>query len=306
MTIQPAAETATRARMTGDRQQGHDAAVADADQAPDRRLHAKPPVSVYIRTLNEARMVGEVIAAAKKLSDDIVIVDSGSSDGTPDIAASAGARVLTNPWPGNGHQKRVGEDACKYDWLLDLDADEIIDEGLIAAIQELFADGGEPARSVYAVKLITVPPVGQPWTDFCLAYRNKFYDRRVWRMPAHPAWDQLALPKATQPQVLAGAILHRSFADFADFVRKLNSVSTARAKYMKPRPLWALRLRIFFAFPIYFIKHYLFRGLFRAGTYGFAVAAQSAHARWLRDVKMYERAKFAAAAAAQDRPSQAS
>lgn len=246
-----------------------------------------PPVSCYIRTLNESRLIGEVVAAARQVAREVVVVDSGSTDGTPEIAAQAGARVIFNKWPGNGLQKRFGEEACKHDWLLDLDADEIVDAELAASIKRLF-ESGEPADSVYSVKLITEPPAMEPWTNYCLAFRNKLYDRRRWRMPAHPAWDQLELPKSLKPAVLNGAIRHRSFRDFAEFVRKHNTVSSARAKYMKPRSAFELQVRILGAFPIYFLKHYLQRGLFRAGVYGFAVAAESAHARWLRDVKMYE------------------
>lgn len=272
---------------TGTVQLEQRASAADVD--------SRPPVSCYIRTLNEAHRVGEVVTAALKVAREVVVVDSGSKDGTREVAQAAGARVIENTWPGNGHQKRVGEESCEYDWLLDLDADEFIDDELAESIAALFADD-EPASSVYALKLITQPPVGKAWTDFCLAYRNKFYDRRVWRMPAHAAWDQLDLPKKTRPPVLKGAIVHRSFKDAADFTRKSNSVSSARAKYIKPRSLTELRLRIIGAYPFYFLKHYLFRGLFRAGTYGFGVAAMSAHARWLRDFKMYEAARMARAA----------
>lgn len=254
-------------------------AIAQADELP--------PISCYVRTLNEARLIGEVVRAARQVAREVVVIDSGSTDGTQDIARQAGARVIFNRWPGNGHQKRAGEDACTHDWLLDLDADEIVDSELASSIKRLFASG-QPAAAVYSIKLITEPPAMEPWTDYCLAYRNKLYDRRRLRMPAHPAWDQLELPKGEKPIVLDGAIRHRSFRDFAEFVRKLNSVSTARAQYTRPRSPLELRIRIVGAFPIYFLKHYVQRGLFRAGIYGFAVAAQSAHARWLRDVKMYE------------------
>ena len=249
--------------------------------------NARPPVSCYVRTLNEARQIGDVVAAALKVAREVVVVDSGSTDGTQQIAEAAGARVVHNDWPGNGHQKRVGEEACKYDWLLDLDADEIVDDALAEGIRALF-EGGDPAHSVYRLKMITEPPAQPAWETFCLAHRAKLYDRRVWRMPAHAAWDQLDLPKTQQVPIVDGAIIHRSFKDFGDFVRKLNGVSTARAKYTKKRSALELSLRIVGAYPFYFIKHYVQRGLFRAGVYGFAVAAESAHARWLRDVKMYE------------------
>lgn len=260
------------------------AAAAELDPADDTR----PPLSCYIRTLNEAHRVGPVITAALKVAREVVVVDSNSTDDTAAVARAHGARVIANPWPGNGHQKRVGEEACTHDWLLDLDADEEIDDQLCQSIAALF-EHGEPPKPVYQVKMLMKPP-GQPlWSNFMHTWRNKLYDRRVVRMPAHAIWDQLELPNGIDPPRVEGAIVHYAFDDFADLTKKYNSVSTRRAEHMKPRSTAQLALRIVFAFPFYFAKQYVLRGLFRAGVYGFAFAAVLAHARWLRDVKMYEK-----------------
>lgn len=260
----------------------------DPVNAPDADL---PPVSCYIRTLNEERRIGDVVTAALRAVREVVIIDSGSTDATVSLAEAAGARVIANPWPGNGHQKRVGEEACHNDWLLDLDADEVVDPDLADAIKTLFRTGA-PERSVYAVRMITKPPGHPAWLNFAHTYRNKLYDRRKWRIPAHPAWDQLELPRTERPPRLDGAIIHYSFKDIAHLSRKMNSVSSVRAANTPRRGLGQLRLRIFGGLPIYFLKHYVLRGYFRGGTYGFAVAMALAHARWLRDVKMYEQIVF--------------
>ncbi|MEL6290399.1 MAG: glycosyltransferase family 2 protein [Pseudomonadota bacterium] len=252
---------------------------------------ALPPVSVYIRTLNEADRLSPVLEAAAKVAREIVVIDSGSKDDTVAIAKAAGARVIENTWPGNGFQKRVGEEACTYDWLLDLDADEVLEDDLIAEIKALFADG-EPRETVYQTKLISVPPVGAPWRGFMHAWRNKLYDRRHHRMPASKTWDQLELPKTTSAHRLAGGILHYSFRDLTDISSKYNRSSSARASGTGRRSLMQLRLRVWFGFPAYFIKVAFFRGFIRAGTYGMALAMISAHARWLRDAKMYEAELF--------------
>lgn len=106
------------------------------------------PVTCYIRTKNEERMVGQVIEAAKQAVSDVVIIDSGSTDATLKIAATLGARVIHQAWLGNGKQKRVGEDAALHDWVLDLDADEVVSPELAEEIKVLFAAGAPPA-SVY-------------------------------------------------------------------------------------------------------------------------------------------------------------
>lgn len=248
-------------------------------------------VSCYIRTLNEEERIAEVIAAARRVADDIVVVDSGSNDRTKEIAASLGARVIDQPWQGNGAQKRVGEDACQHDWLLDLDADEVLTDPLITEINALFARGeaGPPAFEAFELPLVFVPPHGKPWYGFARSRRVKLYDRRKLRIPDHPAWDQPEIPEGMPVGRLDAPILHYSFRSIEHMVMKMNRVSTARlnGRRLLPRPV--VIGRVFFGFPVYFLKNYILRGMVRGGAYGFSVAAILAMGRWLRDVKMYER-----------------
>src|SRR5215207_2758435 len=99
------------------------------------------PVSVFIIARDEADRIGATIRAIRELTDDLVVVDSGSSDGTMDVAASLGARVIHNDWPGYGPQKRFAEDQCRHLWLLNVDADEVAPETLRDEIRRLFVSG---------------------------------------------------------------------------------------------------------------------------------------------------------------------
>ncbi len=249
---------------------------------------ALAPVTCYIRTKNEERMIGPVIEAARQAVDDVVIVDSGSTDATLKIAATLGARVIHQPWLGNGKQKRVGEDAALHDWVLDLDADEVVSPELAAEIKALFA-AGAPPQSVYQLDLVTVPPIGEPWHDIAVAGRRKLYNRTVIRIPDHAAWDQFDVPKGLKVGKLNGALYHHSFRDFEQFMAKLNRISTVRAHESKLKPFWVVAMRVMFAPPFYFMKHMFgSREHWRLGLYGWAIAGMSAHGRWLRDIKMLE------------------
>ncbi|GAB4527501.1 MAG: glycosyltransferase family 2 protein [Amphiplicatus sp.] len=251
---------------------------------------ARPPLSAYIRARNEARMIADVVRAALQVADEVVVVDSGSTDDTARLAEEAGARVIRQDWLGNGHQKRFAEDQCRHDWLLDLDADEIVTPALAAEIRALF-DAGGPPFGVYRTPMAIAPPVGRPWTGFGLAKRCKLYNRRVVRAPAHAAWDQFEIPPGVCAGRLKNPVIHHAFADTAHLVDKLNRNSSTRARELAPKPMPVLALRIFFGLPFYFARRYLLDGFFRGGVYGFSFALLSAWGRWLRDVKMFERRK---------------
>ena len=133
------------------------------------------PISCYIRTLNEERLIGEVLAAAKRLTDDVIILDSGSTDKTLDIAKNLDARIIQQHWLGNGKQKRIGEDAAKHNWVLDIDADEILSDGLTDEIRALLGSLPDPS-TLYALRLVTVPPIGRPWYNFDNVRRIKIYN----------------------------------------------------------------------------------------------------------------------------------
>ncbi len=251
-------------------------------------MTSKPPLSAYIRTRNEQRLIADVVKAALNVADEVVVVDSGSTDNTVTLAQAAGARVGHQDWLGNGRQKRAAEDLCRHDWLLDLDADEIVTEELAAEIRELFA-GGAPSRPVYRTPIAIAPPVGKPWIGFGGVVRHKLYDRRVVRAPDHAAWDQFDIPSAADVGTLKAPILHHVFIDTAHLIDKLNRNSSTRARVLDPKPAPVLIVRIFFGLPFYVAKRYVLDGLFRGGVYGFAFSMMSGFGRWLRDVKMYER-----------------
>jgi len=246
-----------------------------------------PPISAYIRTKNEERLIGEVIRAAQQVAREVVLVDSGSTDKTIAIAEELGARVIREQWHGWGKQKRIAEDACTHDWLLDLDADEIVTPELAAEIRALFANG-EPPFPVYQSMMATAPPVGKVWMNYNLVDRRKLYDRRVVRIPDHAMDDQIKPPSSIAVGHLRSRLLHRSFTGLEQLETKFTRHASSSSRDSKLKPLWLIQLRLLFGYPFYFLNQYLRRGLWQAGWYGFSVANIAAHGRWLRDALMLE------------------
>ncbi len=261
---------------------------------PQLMPHETPraPISAYIRTKNETRMITETIAAAAAVCDEVVVIDSGSTDDTREKALAAGARVIDHEWLGFGKQKRVAEEACRHEWLLDLDADEIVSPALAAEIAALFADGA-PEAAVYRTPMVIAPPVGKPWRGFGGQVRHKLYNRKFLRQPDHAFWDQFDIGADIKKGRLEHPIVHYAWQDAGHLTGKLNSATTASAAVVRQKSKPVLILRIIFGFPFYFSKRYFLDGLFRGGVYGYAFCVMAAYGRWLRDIKMYERVKHA-------------
>lgn len=103
----------------------------------------KPTLSVALITLNEERIIGATLEAVKEISDEIIVVDSGSSDKTVKLAKSLGADVFTEDWKGFSEQKNSALGKCKSDWILSLDADEVITRELADEIVEAITSNGK-------------------------------------------------------------------------------------------------------------------------------------------------------------------
>ncbi len=252
---------------------------------------ARAPITAYFRTRNEAANLTAALEGAARVADEIIVVDSGSTDETTAIAEAHGARVIHQAWLGNGKQKRIAEDAARHDWLLDLDADEVVTPAFAEEVRELFA-AGAPAEPIFRTPMAYAPPVGDPWIGFGGVRRHKLYDRRAVRQPDHEAWDQFDIPTGVKIGRLSSPILHYAWRDADGLVAKVNRNSSMRARLLPLKPRAVLAVRILFGLPVYIGKRYLVDGLFRAGVYGFAFSAISGYGRWLRDVKMYERLRM--------------
>ena len=247
----------------------------------------RPPISCYIRTLDEAAKIAGTVRAASLVAREVVVVDSGSTDATVAEAEGAGARVIAQPWLGSGHQKRVGEDACRHDWLLDLDADEILTGELAAEIRGLFA-AGEPDADVCLLPLVFVDPSGRIWRGARAPRRAKLYDRRRIRIPADGAWDQFEIPPGLRVRRLAGALLHRAFDDIAHLSRKQAANEVRRFRHIDPRRGASVALKVYFGLPWFFFRDYVLRRRWRAGAYGFMFCLTTAYNHWLRYAMLYE------------------
>ncbi|WP_082767073.1 glycosyltransferase family 2 protein [Bosea sp. PAMC 26642] len=248
-----------------------------------------PPLSIFIIARDEADRIGRTIAAVSSLSDDIVVVDSGSTDDTQAIAEGAGARVIFNPWPGYGQQKRFAEDQCRHDWLLNIDADEVVPPGLVAEIAALFAQG-EPGADAYKMRIAEIFPGEAAPHRFAYALPPvRLYRRDKGRYSPSPVHDRVELVPGACIGRLKGTVHHYSVRSLGEQIDKLNAYSDAQADDLDKRGLSLSVFRLVAEFPANFLKAYIGRRHALRGVYGFMTAMNYAFYRYLRVAKHWER-----------------
>ncbi len=247
------------------------------------------PISIFFITLNEADRLGEAIRAVQHLSDDIVVVDSGSTDGTQDIAEKLGARVIFNKWPGYGPQKRFAEEQCRHGWLLNIDADEVVTPALSREIEQLFAHG-EPGIKAYGLPIVEIfPGEEEPHAWAYSLAPVRLYHRDAGRYSPSIVHDRVELNPGVQTKRLRGRVHHRSVRSLGAQIEKLNRYTEQQAVDLEARGVTIPTWRIFFELPAAFLKAYFGRRHFVRGTYGFLTAMNYAIARHMRLAKHFER-----------------
>lgn len=220
-------------------------------------------LSVAIITLNAADQIEACLASAA-FADEIVVVDSGSIDGTPDIAARYGAHVIAHPWAGFGRQKQVAVEAARHDWVLCLDADERVSEALRADIErELvsprFAAYTMPRRNRFMGRWLRH---GEGYPDLSL----RLFDRTRARWSDDPVHEKV-LTDAPVGR-LRGDLLHESETSIAQYLEKQNRYTTLQAEQMFARGKRA-GLRHLVLNPLArFVKFYVVRRGFLDGAPG--------------------------------------
>jgi glycosyltransferase involved in cell wall biosynthesis len=259
-------------------------------------MHAAGPVpdlSIFIIARNEADRIGRTIAAVRGLSDDIVVVDSGSTDGTQALAESLGARVIHNDWPGYGPQKRFAEEQCRHLWLLNIDADEVVPPELATELRDALTRG--PDVDGFEIRIAEIFPGEEAPHPLAYALAPvRLYRKDRGRYASSIVHDRVAFPPGARFGRLKGTIHHFSVRSIGDQMDKLNRYTTDQARDLALKGGYVPTWRLFVEFPAAFVKAYIGRRHALRGVYGFMTSMNFAFYRWLRVAKDVERRKLEA------------
>lgn len=190
-------------------------------------------IALVVIAFNEAHRIGACLDSAGDIVDEVVVVDSGSTDDTVAIAKSKGARVIHHPFEGHVEQKNFARKQSKADWILSLDADERLDEQARASMLQLKKEG--PTAEVYGWKRLN--HYGTKAIRHGAWYPDKKW--RLWRadsgewvgMNPHDAFE----PKEGKQKVwLNGHLIHFSFSGAEDHKQKAGKFAEIAARaYLK-------------------------------------------------------------------------
>jgi glycosyltransferase involved in cell wall biosynthesis len=246
--------------------------------APSQHTHS---LTVVIVAKNEARNIAECVASAS-FAEEVVVLDSGSSDNTAALAAKAGARVVQTDWPGYGPQVARGFSLATSEWVLSLDADERISDALRA---ELLDAVRSSAFDGYRIPRLS---------EFC----GRFIRHSGWRPDRTLRLGRRSLSSFTEHFLhahmrvdgrtgeLRNSLIHFSYPDMHDVLEKLDRYSSGNARDMlaagKSGGVGKAVMHGFFAF----VRTYFFRLGFLDGQHGLMLAVYNAEYTYYKYIKL--------------------
>lgn len=242
----------------------------------------RPPLSLVITTRDNAATIERCMASVP-FADEVLVLDSNSTDGTDELAQRLGARVVREAFRGYGPQKQRAIELARHDRVLLLDADEALSPSLAAEIDALLSTPGPlpPGRLRREEWLYwRWPRAGTRLTDHL-----RLFDRRDVRFSEHPVHAAPFTNRRTR--LLRARLRHYGHADIAGHVERINAYTSAAAGWAGGGPLGA-RARLLLSPSAAFLREYVLRRQFLNGWAGFIAARLAAMHAFLRHAKRLE------------------
>lgn len=245
----------------------------------------KLPISVTIITFNEEERLPLVLDPLIDLVSEIILVDSGSTDRTLSIAENAGCKIFHREWTGFGDQKVFAETKCANDWILNLDADEILLPSLIRSIRVLFETSQLLPPAVYMLSIRHVSHLSNTHMPLPFAPTNwtpRLYHRDVAGFSDSKVHDKVIPINGITPVKLRGDIAHISLKSFRHMWEKIAIYSALQAEERVKKGRSNSLLLIFFDPLFFFFKNYFIRRLCFVGVEGLIMSIALSAGRALR------------------------
>ena len=239
------------------------------------RLASSVPLSVVIIARNEERRIGDCIDSVRSLTDDIVVVDSGSTDRTCEVAESHGARVVYHAWEGYSEQKNFGNGLAKHDWIFSLDADERVSVKLADSFRRELTAG--PSCDAYRFRFKNFF-VGKPvrfgaWNP---ESHVRLFDRRKFSWNSDDVHEGLQGAADCRVGNLEGVVLHFTIEERAQLAKKTELYASLFAQKVRQRKKSVSWAKIWLNPAWRFFRDYIVRLGLLDGAAGWKIAFEAA------------------------------
>lgn len=237
-------------------------------------------ISVVIITKNEAHIIARTLQSLQTVTNDMVIVDSGSTDDTIAICKKYNATVIETDWSGYGFNKNKGIAAAKYDWILSLDADEAIDAELQQSLLQLVLSNTDEVfeirfKNFFCDQWIRYGEWGFDW-------HIRLFNRKKVQWNNVAVHENLLYPAGVTVTKLKGNILHYTVQNRQEYDVKTDYYARMNAKKYVAAGKKPNIFKLYFSPAFAFIQHYIFRLGFLDGAAGFIIARTTARYTFLK------------------------
>jgi len=243
-----------------------------------------PPISAVIIALNEEKYIGQCIRSLQAVADEVVVVDSGSVDRTPEICRSLGVAFYTQPFLGYIEQKNYALGKASYDHVLSLDADEALSEELtreIKRIKENWTHDGYRFNRLnrFCGKWLR-------YTNYYPDRKLRLWDRRKGKWGGVNPHDKVVMDADARVTKLKGNLMHwmcDSYEEHVDTINRFSTIAAAEAfRKGVSCSAWKVVYKTFWRF----IQHFVVKRGFLLGYMGFVVSYQDAFLCFQKYVKL--------------------
>lgn len=240
-------------------------------------------LSATIITLNEQHNIGRCIDSLKGLVDEVIVVDSGSTDRTVEIAEGKGAKVFAKEWSGYSNQKNWANEQASNDLILSLDADEELSSELMSSIKNVLSDAGNSFKFARKANYCGVWINHTGWyPDTKFRIFNRTNTR--WEGTIHESLKS----SDSEPVHLKGDLLHYSYRSISEHVAQSDKFSHLSALALFQSGKKPSFFKMIVNPVVRFIKFYFTKLGFLDGKYGFIISVISAHEVFLKYAKHWQ------------------
>ena len=256
-------------------------------------------ISAVIITLNEERNLPRALASLDSVADEVVVVDSGSTDRTRDIAERAGARFMAHTWEGYAAQKNFAAAQAQHDWVLSIDADEALSAEVAAEIERLKQAGPGDAAGFTMPRLARFRGRWIRHSGWYPDRKLRLYDRRRGRWVGQFVHEHVVTDGPVRP--LSGDLLHYPADSRAEQLRSVDHYTTLAARQARADGERLIVLKLLLLPGWKFVESYFLRRGFLDGGAGFVIARMAGYYVCKKYEKLWRMARAAKATMESDR-----